>query len=418
MSLQELEVIGVILGTFALWSRVRFIIEMFTGLIISKRRVSATAANVIIGYLVKNAKSLNSNGVLFNTRKANIKSLGRLYRVFFESTLESNKIFWCKHRLLWFRSFQSELNNRDPDYWFSFIRGSYDWDKLLLEITAWEDVVKNDIIHQRFNIYYHCENTNKNPTFSQDHTLPTVDSLATAFGIRIIGFNNEDIGDPPIIRMDQMSLTKELENIATRVERWVKDRTWYEERSIPWRLGILLHGTPGSGKTAFARCLAFNVNLPMHVFDLATHSNYSFYETWNAVLDCAPCVILIEDIDCVFNKRTPVRNDISLTYDKFLNCIGGVQKADGVLLIITTNNIDSIDPALTRGGRLDISVHVTGLDHAGRIKMATRILGDTKEAERIANDPEFINLSPADLQERLCRMALVERFGHGDFEDS
>ena len=80
-----------------------------------------------------------------------------------------------------------------------------------------------------------------------------------------------------------------------------------------------------------------------------------------------------------------------LTFDCLLNCLDGVERADGVFTIISTNDIGKVDPALgqprklpdgglefisTRPGRIDKAVELTYMELADKKRMAKRILGD------------------------------------------
>ena len=80
-----------------------------------------------------------------------------------------------------------------------------------------------------------------------------------------------------------------------------------------------------------------------------------------------------------------------LTFDCLLNCLDGVERADGIFTIITTNDITKIDPALgqprklpdgttefisTRPGRIDKAVELTYMEPADKKRMAGRILGE------------------------------------------
>jgi SpoVK/Ycf46/Vps4 family AAA+-type ATPase len=78
-----------------------------------------------------------------------------------------------------------------------------------------------------------------------------------------------------------------------------------------------------------------------------------------------------------------------LTFDALLNCLSGIESADGVFKVATTNNIGELDSALgvpsvgegqstisTRPGRFDRALELPALDDSGRRKIAARILGD------------------------------------------
>ena len=112
-----------------------------------------------------------------------------------------------------------------------------------------------------------------------------------------------------------------------------------------------------------------------------------------------------------------------LTFDCLLNCLDGVERADGIFTIITTNDISKIDPALgqprklpdgtiefisTRPGRIDKAVELTYMEAADKKRMAKRILGEY--AERVRPEMlEFIDRypdlqeTPAQFQERCAR---------------
>lgn len=129
-----------------------------------------------------------------------------------------------------------------------------------------------------------------------------------------------------------------------------------------------------------------------------------------------PCMALIEDIDAVFHGRRNVcgRDRQTLTYDCLLNCLDGIERADGLLVIVSTNRIDRVDAALgipdertgsTRPGRIDRVVELKTLDESGRRKLATRILREwPDDVERIV--VEGSGDTGAQYQERCARQAL------------
>ena len=155
--------------------------------------------------------------------------------------------------------------------------------------------------------------------------------------------------------------------------------------------------------------------MPVHVFDLASMTNQELKLAWREMLTNAPCMALLEDIDAVFHgreNRAPqgmMGGSGGLTFDTLLNCIDGIERVDGMLLVITTNHIDTVDDALkNRPGRVDTVVKFENLDHDGRVKMAKRILEDGVVAERMAKD--YSHDSGAAFQERCFREALRRRF--------
>jgi hypothetical protein len=181
--------------------------------------------------------------------------------------------------------------------------------------------------------------------------------------------------------------------------------------------------------------LARRLDLPVYAFDLGTFGNKDFVAAWQRVLNSAPCLALIEDVDAVFHGRDNVLGDSGggLSFDCLLNCLSGVEGADGVLVVVTTNKPDLLDAALgradgergvsTRPGRLDRVVRLGPLDEAGRRHLAGRILADCPdEIERLvaagAGD------TGAQFQERCAQIALADYWakvgrgeGHGEGRD-
>lgn len=208
----------------------------------------------------------------------------------------------------------------------------------------------------------------------------------------------------------------EVASLTASIQSWFNARDWYHERGIPWRLGLAYEGPPGTGKTSHARAIAVELDLPVHVFDLASMSNADLREAWSTMIADTPCIALIEDIDAVFDGRENVAtngalmNSGGLTFDALLNVIDGIERHDGVLLILTTNHIDKIDPALRdRQGRIDRVVHFEPLDFARRYELALRILRDPALAEQTAIDSGAVPASR--FAERCCRTALALRNG-------
>jgi SpoVK/Ycf46/Vps4 family AAA+-type ATPase len=128
---------------------------------------------------------------------------------------------------------------------------------------------------------------------------------------------------------------------------------------------------------------------------------------------------LLEDIDGVFEGRKNITStgmERGLSFDCLLNLIDGVENSDGIFLVITTNHLEKIDPAIggivngngmsTRPGRIDKVVKFGPLDENGRVKMAKRILGDFDISLWGHLLQEKHEDTGAQFQERCCRLAL------------
>ena len=185
--------------------------------------------------------------------------------------------------------------------------------------------------------------------------------------------------------MQNLSLAPQVQDLYERIGHWFNSRKWFEERQVPWKMGLCLHGKPGTGKTAFCRSVAQALDLPVFLLDLATMDNRDLRSCWSSRISCnTPCMAVVEDIDGVFEgRRNIAREEDGLTFDCLLNCIDGVEETKGVLFVITTNRVETLDPALavatdggrtSRPGRIDYLVEMPVLDQEGRRKLASRIL--------------------------------------------
>jgi len=131
----------------------------------------------------------------------------------------------------------------------------------------------------------------------------------------------------------------------------------------PYKRNYLFHGKPGTGKSSLVSIIAskWNRNIYIICFDPSL-TDSSLMSAYSSITD-DKAILLLEDIDCVFQKRdvdiggasitaAPV-SKASVNYSTIFNVLDGVPKVKGMLTIITTNFIEKLDKALLRPGRVD-----------------------------------------------------------------
>ena len=145
------------------------------------------------------------------------------------------------------------------------------------------------------------------------------------------------------------------EKILSDIEIWKKSKPDYVRRGIPYRRGHCYHGPPGTGKTTIVKAVAKEFGFNVYSIDLKkTEDDHLIH----LLRDIEPgSILLFEDIDSTFDGRKSL-NKTGVTFSGFLNALDGIVEMDGVLVIITTNHIEKMDPALLRAGRMDLKVEI------------------------------------------------------------
>ena len=244
------------------------------------------------------------------------------------------------------------------------------------------------------------EESKEVPSYASSPTLASnqgnrIDRMIMMGVYRLLKWSREDLQMKPEEGHSPFTgypFPDEVGEAIKELNTWLANEKWFRSKSIPWRRGWLLHGQPGSGKSTLVRSLGMFFDLPLFIFDLSTMTNNDFVDSWDTMMSNTPCIALIEDIDAIFDGRTYIGSSnlhaSHLTFDCLLNCISGVKPADGIFLIVTTNHIEKLDPALgipditgksSRPGRIDRVIHLGLMLRPQRLLLAKHILSDYPE---------------------------------------
>ncbi|NQV09494.1 AAA family ATPase, partial [Candidatus Woesearchaeota archaeon] len=168
---------------------------------------------------------------------------------------------------------------------------------------------------------------------------------------QVLEVTYEDIG----------GLEEEITKIREMVELPLKHPEIFERLGIEAPKGVLLHGTPGTGKTLLAKAVANEtnshfllINGPEIMSKFYGQSEENLRNKFEEAEKNAPSIIFIDEIDAIASKREESKGEVERrVVAQMLALMDGLKSRGKVVVIAATNIPNSLDPALRRPGRFD-----------------------------------------------------------------
>ena len=184
----------------------------------------------------------------------------------------------------------------------------------------------------------------------------------------------------PNVKWDDVGgLANVKDELSEAIEWPLKHADLFDEADVKPPKGILLYGSPGTGKTMIAKAVATNseanfisIKGPELISKWVGESEKGIREVFRKARQAAPSVIFFDEIDAIAPRRGGNFGDANVTervVSQLLTELDGLEDLRNVVTIGATNRIDIVDNALLRPGRFDRIVEVPVPDKESRMEI-------------------------------------------------
>lgn len=192
--------------------------------------------------------------------------------------------------------------------------------------------------------------------------------------VSVVGVLTEDT-DPAVnvMKLDKApsetygdigGLESQIQEVREAVELPLMHPELYEEMGIKPPKGVILYGAPGTGKTLLAKAVANQTSATfLRIVGSELIQKYLgdgprlVRQLFQTAAEHAPAIVFIDEIDAIGTKRyessSGGEREIQRTMLELLNQLDGFDDRGDVKVVMATNKIDTLDPALIRPGRID-----------------------------------------------------------------
>ena len=216
-------------------------------------------------------------------------------------------------------------------------------------------------------------------------------------------------------------LEMQIREIKEAVELPLTNPELYEEVGIRPPKGVILYGEPGTGKTLLAKAVANQTSATfLRVVGSELIKKYLgegpklVREIFRIAEELAPSIVFIDEIDAIGTKRydssSGGEKEVQRTMLELLNQLDGFDNKSDVKVIMATNKIESLDPALIRPGRIDRKIEFPLPDEKTKRRIFQIHTGKMSLSEDV-NLEEFVmskeDLSGADIKALCTESGLI-----------
>ncbi|CCF58841.1 hypothetical protein KAFR_0F02440 [Kazachstania africana CBS 2517] len=216
-------------------------------------------------------------------------------------------------------------------------------------------------------------------------------------------------------------LESQIQEIKESVELPLTHPELYEEMGIKPPKGVILYGAPGTGKTLLAKAVANQTSATfLRIVGSELIQKYLgdgprlCRQIFKVAAENAPSIVFIDEIDAIGTKRYDSNSggerEIQRTMLELLNQLDGFDDRGDVKVIMATNKIETLDPALIRPGRIDRKILFENPD----LSTKRKILGIHTSKMNLSSDVDLEklvtskdDLSGADIQAMCTEAGLL-----------
>lgn len=203
-------------------------------------------------------------------------------------------------------------------------------------------------------------------------------------------------------KIDTITMRGGMERkIVERVREFINKEEWYIEKGLPFIMNMMFYGPPGTGKTSMIKAISYMLKRHVYYLNLNNVRNDHDFEKLMNSINVQEAIVVFEDIDGMsdavrcrdlkevdrvsnfehenkvskrgefgISTRSPTDNNLCLS--TILNHLDGINARHGMISIMTTNKIETLDKALFRDGRVDEKIYFGYIGPSEVVEMFTK----------------------------------------------